>query len=137
MDEDTVPPAAAQSIITASNLLNEPQQCHKAAAHFTQAFRLAPQLASAFAEEFAEAIVEKAKAGVTCHVLLDAFGSKRMRDDLRRKMEEAGAQVGKYLARRQVQMRHDTSTLEQLRRLAALGEAGRTSTNEGDMCVVS
>ena len=55
MDEDTVPQAAAQSIITASNLLNDEQQCHKAAAHFTSAFRLAPQLASAFAEEFAEA----------------------------------------------------------------------------------
>ncbi|CAH0366385.1 unnamed protein product [Pelagomonas calceolata] len=53
--EDTVPPAAAQAIITASNLLNDEQQCHKAAAHFTQAFRLAPQLATAFAEEFAEA----------------------------------------------------------------------------------
>lgn len=48
------------------------------------------------AVEFAEAIVEKAKAGVTCHVLLDAFGSKRMRDDLRRMMEEAGAQVALY-----------------------------------------
>ena len=55
MDEDTVPPAAAQAIITASNLLNDAQQCHKSAAHFTSAFRLAPQLATAFAEEFAEA----------------------------------------------------------------------------------
>ena len=55
MDEDTVPQAAAQAIITASDLLNDAQQCHKAAAHFTSAFRLAPQLASAFAEEFAEA----------------------------------------------------------------------------------
>ena len=55
MEEDTVPQAAAQAIITASNLLNDEQQCHKAAAHFTSAFRLAPQLATAFAEEFAEA----------------------------------------------------------------------------------
>ena len=55
-DEDTVPQEAAQAIITASNLLNDEQQCHKAAAaHFTSAFRLAPLLASAFAEEFAEA----------------------------------------------------------------------------------
>ena len=55
MEDTTVPPAAAQEIITATTLLNNPQQCHRAAAHFTKAFRAAPQLADAFAEKFAEA----------------------------------------------------------------------------------
>lgn len=55
MEDTTVPPAAAQEIITATTLLNNAQQCHSAAAHFTNAFRAAPQLADAFAEEFAEA----------------------------------------------------------------------------------
>lgn len=48
------------------------------------------------AEQFADAIAERAAAGVTCHVLLDAFGSKKMRADVRGKMQDAGAHVALY-----------------------------------------
>lgn len=48
------------------------------------------------AEKFADAIAERAEAGVTCHVLLDAYGSKRMRPDVRGKMKEAGAHLALY-----------------------------------------
>ncbi|MEX2580343.1 MAG: phospholipase D-like domain-containing protein [Verrucomicrobiales bacterium] len=48
------------------------------------------------AETFAEAIAERARAGVSCHVLLDAYGSLRMRSRLIRTMREAGAKVCRY-----------------------------------------
>ncbi len=48
------------------------------------------------AEKFAGAIAERAAAGVHCHVLLDAFGSKKMRAEVRGQMQEAGAHVALY-----------------------------------------
>lgn len=48
------------------------------------------------AERFADAIAERSRSGVACWVLLDAYGSLKMRNRLRRKMEEAGAYVALY-----------------------------------------
>ena len=66
----------------------------------------------------------------------------KLREDLAAREDVAskakGAlHLGKYHARRAVQLRHDTQTLEQLQRLAALGAAGKTSTNDGPACVIS
>jgi cardiolipin synthase len=46
--------------------------------------------------EFAEALSERARAGVKVHVLLDWLGSGRMDDELLRMMEQAGVEVVKY-----------------------------------------
>ena len=47
-------------------------------------------------------------------------------------------QVTKHLSKRSAQLRHDTLALEQLQRLADLGERGKTSTNDhGPACVIS
>lgn len=45
---------------------------------------------------FADALCERAKAGVQVHVLLDWVGSKRMNQELLDHMEEAGVQVKRY-----------------------------------------
>ncbi len=45
------------------------------------------------AEKFADALADRARAGVRCHVLLDAFGAHRMRESLKRKMTDAGVIV--------------------------------------------
>ncbi|MEE1927954.1 phospholipase D-like domain-containing protein [Streptomyces sp. TRM 70351] len=45
------------------------------------------------AREFAEALSERARAGVRVRLLLDAFGSRPIEKDLLREMDEAGVQV--------------------------------------------
>jgi cardiolipin synthase A/B len=45
------------------------------------------------ARDVAEAVCERARAGVTCKVLLDALGAAKMERDLVRSMEDAGAEV--------------------------------------------
>ena len=46
--------------------------------------------------EFAEALVERSRAGVKVHVLLDWLGSKKMDQRLLREMEDAGVDVERY-----------------------------------------
>jgi cardiolipin synthase len=46
--------------------------------------------------EFAEALAERARAGVKVHVLLDWLGSGKMDDELLQMMEEGGVEVLKY-----------------------------------------
>ena len=48
------------------------------------------------ADEVAEAIRERAAAGVECRVLLDAVGSAKMRPELVRELREAGANVVRF-----------------------------------------
>ncbi|WP_304617189.1 phospholipase D-like domain-containing protein [Paracoccus sp. (in: a-proteobacteria)] len=48
------------------------------------------------AETFADALAERARAGVEVRVLLDWFGSKPMEADLLRRMEEAGVSVTRF-----------------------------------------
>lgn len=45
------------------------------------------------ARKFADALSERARAGVRVRVLLDSFGAKEMSDSLIERMEEAGAEV--------------------------------------------
>jgi len=47
-------------------------------------------------KEFAEALSERARAGVKVHVLLDWVGSGKMEDSLLKGMEQSGVQVRKY-----------------------------------------
>ena len=47
-------------------------------------------------EEFADALSERAKAGVKVHVLLDWLGSKRIKNEYVEKMEKAGVEVMRY-----------------------------------------
>lgn len=47
-------------------------------------------------KEFAEAICERAKAGVKVHVLLDWLGTKKMKDEYVQDMERAGVEVERY-----------------------------------------
>jgi cardiolipin synthase len=47
-------------------------------------------------EEFAEALSERARAGVKVHVLIDWLGSGRIDDAYLERMEQAGAQVERY-----------------------------------------
>ena len=46
--------------------------------------------------EFAEALAERARAGVRCHVLLDWFGSKKMSPSSLHLMRRAGVEVVRY-----------------------------------------
>ena len=48
------------------------------------------------AETFAEALAERARAGIEVRVLLDWFGSKPMEADLLARMEDAGVQVTRF-----------------------------------------
>ncbi len=48
------------------------------------------------AEEFAEALSERARAGVAVQVLLDWVGSKRMHQRLLEKMQDAGVKLARY-----------------------------------------
>ncbi|MGD9573258.1 MAG: phosphatidylserine/phosphatidylglycerophosphate/cardiolipin synthase family protein [Thermoleophilia bacterium] len=50
----------------------------------------------AIGEEVADAVCERATAGVTCRVLLDAVGAVRMDEALIEKMEECGVQVRRF-----------------------------------------
>ncbi|HEY1230410.1 MAG TPA: cardiolipin synthase [Ramlibacter sp.] len=50
----------------------------------------------AIGEEFADALAERARAGVKVHVLLDWVGSTRMQDNLLERMRQAGVEVRKY-----------------------------------------
>jgi cardiolipin synthase len=45
---------------------------------------------------FTDALVERARAGVKVHLLLDWFGSSRIDSDALRRMEDAGVEVEKY-----------------------------------------
>lgn len=45
------------------------------------------------AQRFAEALAERARAGVRCRVILDALGSRHIDEDLLARMEDAGVQV--------------------------------------------
>jgi cardiolipin synthase A/B len=47
-------------------------------------------------EEFAQALAERARAGVEVHVTIDWAGSVKMEEALLRQMEEAGVQVERY-----------------------------------------
>ena len=49
-------------------------------------------------DEFANALAERARAGVKVHVLLDWVGSARMEERLLREMEDAGIEVRKFHA---------------------------------------
>ncbi len=48
------------------------------------------------AVQVAEAVSERARAGVRCNVLLDAFGAARMDDGLVRSMQDAGVRVERF-----------------------------------------
>lgn len=48
------------------------------------------------AQAFSEALAERARAGVRCHVLLDWFGSKRMDPSALERMRRAGVEVVRY-----------------------------------------
>jgi cardiolipin synthase len=48
------------------------------------------------AVQVAEAVSERARAGVRCNVLLDAFGAARMDDRLVRSMQDAGVRVERF-----------------------------------------
>ncbi len=48
------------------------------------------------AVQVAEAVSERARAGVRCNVLLDAFGAARMDDGLVRSMQKAGVRVERF-----------------------------------------
>ncbi len=45
---------------------------------------------------FADALAERARAGVRVHVILDWFGAKRMDPDIVRQLTDAGAEVERY-----------------------------------------
>jgi cardiolipin synthase len=47
-------------------------------------------------QEFAEALSERARAGVACHLLLDWMGSNKMDKEQLRRMEAAGVQIQRY-----------------------------------------
>jgi cardiolipin synthase len=48
------------------------------------------------AREMTEALVERARAGVHVHVLLDWLGSKKMDEELLRRMQDGGVKVERY-----------------------------------------
>ena len=50
----------------------------------------------AIGKRFAEALAERARAGVRVHVVLDWFGSSRMDRDVIRMLEDAGVEVERY-----------------------------------------
>jgi len=50
--------------------------------------------------EFAAALIERARAGVQVHVMLDWLGSKRIDEELVQRMQQAGIQVVRYHALR-------------------------------------
>ena len=45
---------------------------------------------------FADALMERARAGVATHLILDGLGSRKLDDDLIERMEEAGVQVKEF-----------------------------------------
>ena len=47
-------------------------------------------------EEFSAALVERARAGVKVHVMLDFIGSMKMNDEAMQKMRDAGVQLQRY-----------------------------------------
>src|SRR5688500_11342227 len=47
-------------------------------------------------KEFADALSERARAGVRIHVLLDWVGAAKIDDELLKEMEQAGVEVEKY-----------------------------------------
>jgi cardiolipin synthase len=47
-------------------------------------------------EEFSDALVERARAGVKVHVMLDFIGSIKMKDEAMQKMRDAGVQLQRY-----------------------------------------
>ena len=47
-------------------------------------------------EQFADALVERARAGIKVHVMLDWLGSKKMEPQLLNEMREAGIEVERY-----------------------------------------
>jgi cardiolipin synthase A/B len=49
-------------------------------------------------EEFAEALIERARAGVKVHLMLDWLGSEKMADQLLSRMKSAGVQIERYHA---------------------------------------
>ena len=51
-------------------------------------------------EEFADALIERARAGVPVHVMLDWVGSQKISGELIAKMKEAGIEVERYHALR-------------------------------------
>jgi len=48
------------------------------------------------AETFADALAQKSAAGVTVRVLIDDYGSKKMRDSLKSRMTDAGCELAIY-----------------------------------------
>ena len=47
-------------------------------------------------EEFSAALIERARAGVKVHVMLDFIGSIKMKDEAMQKMRDAGVQLQRY-----------------------------------------
>lgn len=77
------------------------------------------------ADELAEAIIERARSGVTCRVLLDAVGSAKMRPTLVSEMREAGVTVVRFRAPRPYLMGRLTNRTHR-RVLVVDGEVGFT-----------
>ena len=51
-------------------------------------------------DEFADALIERARAGVRVHVMLDWLGSQKIAASLVNKMKQAGLEVERYHALR-------------------------------------
>ena len=65
-------------------------------AHRTITFETYIYWAGSIGDEFAQALIERAKAGVKVHVLLDWVGSAKMDDQLIESMRQAGVEVERY-----------------------------------------
>jgi cardiolipin synthase len=77
------------------------------------------------AEEVAAAICERARAGVQCHVLLDALGAARMDRDLIRRMGDSGVRVRLFRPPKPYAVRRLTNRNHR-RVLVADGKVGMT-----------
>src|SRR6185295_12044939 len=67
-----------------------------AAARVTVAFESYIYWSGEVGKAFADALADRARAGVACHLLLDWVGSDRMDQSQLAEMEEAGVQVERY-----------------------------------------
>ena len=77
------------------------------------------------ADRVADALCERARAGVTCRVLLDAVGAARMNGGLIRQMEEAGVTVRRFRPPKPYALRRGNNRTHR-RVLVADGRVGMT-----------
>jgi cardiolipin synthase len=68
------------------------------AAQFTINFETYIYWSGRTGEEFAQALIERARAGVKVHLMLDWLGSEKMAPELLTQMKDAGIQVERYHA---------------------------------------